>query len=97
MPCGKTKLSSFSAAPRGPDALQVWEKSKLGRHGGHPSLKNDIGLEGCSPLQPGTYKGPLLSLYFSDKQSFERSVRCRGIGRPPNRDQSLTGRLGTHA
>ena len=36
----------------GPDALQAWEKSKLGRHGGHPSLKNDIDLEGCSPLQP---------------------------------------------
>src|SRR5262245_23230697 len=36
----------------GPGALQVGRNQNWGRHGGHPSLKNDIGLEGCSPLQP---------------------------------------------
>src|SRR6516162_5911020 len=46
----------------GPGALQVGRNQNWGRHGrvrrslgeggGNPSLKNDIGLEGCSPLQP---------------------------------------------
>jgi len=30
------------------------EGGSLGEGGGHPSRKNEIGLEGCSLLQPGT-------------------------------------------
>src|SRR6516164_5228757 len=62
MPCRQDKAFIVQRGTEEPDALQVWAKSKLGRHGrvrrslgeggGHPSLKSDIDLEGCSPLQP---------------------------------------------
>ena len=42
-----------------------------------------IDLEGCSLLQPGTNKGPILGAYFPDKQSLYRLARRRGTGRLP--------------
>src|SRR5215470_4463173 len=65
-------------------ALQVGRNQNWGRHGrvrrslgeggGHPSLKNDIGSEGCSPLQP-----PEPNIVPSD-WAVPRD------GRPPGRD-----------
>src|SRR6516225_1427682 len=87
IPFPTNRVSSDQRGAEGPDALQVWEKSKLGRHGGHPSLKNDIGLEGCSPLQPGTYKGPILGPSFFRPTEFPaisaapRDRRAPGLGR----------------
>ena len=47
------------------------EGGSLGEGGGHPFLKNDIGLEVRSLLQPGTNKGPILgALLFPTNNGF---------------------------
>ena len=91
--CGKTKPRSSSAAPRDRTPSRVSEKSKLGRRGGHPSLKSDIDLEGCSPLQPWNHKGPTLGPCLVGKtklSSFSAAPRDRTPSRS-GRNQNWDG------
>src|SRR6516162_2460441 len=103
MPCRQDKAFIVQRGTEEPDALQVWAKSKLGRHGrvrrslgeggGHPSLKNDIDLEGCSPLQPWNHKGPTLSACLVGKtklSSFSAAPRSRTPSRS-GRNQNWDG------
>jgi len=60
------------------------EGGSLGESGGHPSLKNDIDLEGCSLLQPrNPIKATLGVCLGCAKQSLYRSAQRRGTGRAP--------------
>ena len=67
----------------------------MGRHGGHPSLKRTLTLEGCGPSQPrnpikanigrmprcGKTKFPTLgACLVAAKRSSRRSARRRGTG-----------------
>ena len=103
MPCRQDKAFIVQRGTEEPDALQVWAKSKLGRHGrvrrslgeggGHPSLKNDIDLEGCSPLQPWNHKGPTLGPCLVGKtklSSFSAAPRDRTPSRS-GRNQNWDG------
>src|SRR5215831_4579237 len=92
---GKINLASSSAAPRDRTPSRASEKSKLGRHGGHPSLKGDLdsgGLQRIAAAEPN--KDPTLAACLpTARLILHRPARRRGTGRPPGlrRNQNWDG------
>ena len=89
---GRSSLPREGRAPSRPvNQLALITRRKMGRHGGHPSPKNDIhfgGLQSLAAAEPN--KGPPLgACLVAAKQSLHRSARRRGTGRHPDRAQDL--------
>jgi len=52
-----------------------------------------IGLEGCSPLQPGSNKGPILGGYFFRQTKVPSISTAPRDRRPPSADRGSNGRF----
>ena len=66
----------------------------MGRHGGHPSLKRTLTLEGCGPSQPrNPIKANIGCMPCCSKTKFPSFSSAPRNGRPPGLDQSSNSRF----